>query len=700
MDNILNLPDDQIYSAKVYTDSTEEIKSTFDVKWQTPPKVADLKTDYQSAFTTHSQHVSEVNEWIAQFNGQLNVDIPKGRSRVQPKLIRKQAEWRYAALSEPFLSTYDLFQAEPVTYEDKAAAIQNQLLLNYQINNRIDKVKFIDEYVRTAVDEGTVVCKVGWEFKEEEREVEEPIIDMVPVQDPNIAQQMMLEGLQPFEPGIVGTKLVKKMVTVANHPTVEVCEYDNVIIDPTCKGDITKAKFVIHRYTTSLDILKADSRYKNIDAIIASENSPLAEPDYRENTTDFVFRDKARKKVVMYEYWGYWDVEGTGEVKPILASWIGNTLVRLEENPYPDKQLPFVIVQYLPRRKQIYGEPDGALLEDNQKIVGAVTRGMIDLMGKSANSQMGVRVDALDVVNKRRFDNGQDYFFNGNVDPRQAFHMHTYPEIPNSAMNMLQLQNIEAESLTGVKAFSGGLTGNALGDTATGIRGALDAASKRELGILRRLANGIIQIGRKFISMNAEFLDEEEVVRVTNEEFVPIKRDDLAGQIDLRLTISTAEEDNNKAQELAFMLQTIGNSVGTDVTMMILADIARLRKMPDLAKRLETFQPQPDPMQQRMAELQVALLEAQVINERAKGKENEIDAIVKMSKAELTAAQARKVSTDADLNDLDFVEQAEGVKHTRELDKQDRQVAGQIDTAAAKAMLDFQRERSLPKKQQ
>ena len=71
-----------------------------------------------------------------------------------------------------------------------------------------------------------------------------------------------------------------------------------------------------------------------------------------------------------------------------------------------------------------------------------------------------------------------------------------------------------------------------------------------------------------------------------------------------------------------------------------------------------------------------------------------------MSKAELTSAQARKVSSDADLNDLDFVEQAEGVKHSRELDKQDRQVAGQIDTAAAKAMLDFQRERSLPKKKQ
>jgi hypothetical protein len=37
-----------------------------------------------------------------------------------------------------------------------------------------------------------------------------------------------------------------------------------------------------------------------------------------------------------------------------------------------DKKLPFISVQYLPTRKSIYGEPDGALLEDNQKIIGAV----------------------------------------------------------------------------------------------------------------------------------------------------------------------------------------------------------------------------------------------------------------------------------------------------------------------------------------
>lgn len=85
-----------------------------------------------------------------------------GRSAVQPRLIRKQAEWRYPGLTEPFLSTEELFKAEPRSWEDKKAAIQNQTLLNYQFNIKINKVRFIDNYVHAAVNEGTVICRVGW----------------------------------------------------------------------------------------------------------------------------------------------------------------------------------------------------------------------------------------------------------------------------------------------------------------------------------------------------------------------------------------------------------------------------------------------------------------------------------------------------------------------------------------------------------
>jgi len=686
-------------------------------KWDNAPTIKDLKQDLQEAKSAHDAHVTEVSTWLDNLNvtGSAKVNTPDGRSKIVPKLIRKQAEWRYASLSEPFLSTDDVFNVEPITWEDTKSAKQNELILNNQFNTKLGKVGFIDEFVRTAVDEGTVIVRLGWDYEEEIVEVDVPVFEYVPVMDQGAIEQlqrigqlqqespseynalpeeirisfeMSMQTGQPVMPQQVGMETREEVKVLKNCPTVEVCDYRNVMVDPTCEGNLDKANFIIYSFETSLSELKKDGKYSNLDRINVTNSSVLSEPDHAtHDDSSFSFKDKPRQKFVAYEYWGYWDIDNSGIVKPIVATFVGDTIIRMEENPFPDQKLPFVLVQYLPKRKSIYGEPDGALLEENQKIAGAVTRGMIDVMGRSANGQMAIRKDALDLTNRRKFDKGLDYEFNANVDPRQAFHMHTYPEIPASAQFMLQLQNMEAESLTGVKAFTSGISGQALGNTATGIRSALDATSKRELAILRRLAEGIIHIGRKIIAMNAEFLSDVEVVRVTNEEFVEIRRDDLPGNYDLRLTISTAEADNEKAQELAFMLQTMGNNMDPEMSKMILADIARLRKMPELAKKITEYQPQPDPYVEQRKQLELRLLEAQANNEQAKAEENRVDIELKSAKARTELAKSRNLDSKSDKEDLDFVRTQSGQSAQEELDKKDFDRKMQLDLKAADAML-------------
>ncbi len=666
---MLNTWRTKIVVDRLLDDNEVETKSADLVDWKNPPELMDLKQDHESAQSAHKLHTMEVDTWLNVLNGVQTINAKKGRSRLVPKLARKQAEWRYAALSEPFLSTDDLFNTSPATYEDKDSAVQNGLMLNYQINCKIDKVSFIDEYIRTAVDEGTVIVRVGWEFEEDERKVYEDIMepqlvagpDGQPLMDPNT-------GAPAMQPVKVGEQEVMKTIVTKNQPVLTVCDYENVTIDPTCEGDLDNAKFIVYSFETSYSELKKDGRYKNLDVINFESASVLAEPDHKISSDDtaFTFKDKARKKVIAREYWGFWDIHDTGEVTSFVATWVGNTMIRLEENPYPDKKLPFVLVQYLPRRRNIYGEPDSALIEDNQKIVGAVTRGIIDVIGRSANGQQGIRKDALDVTNARKFERGEDYKFNVQVDPRQAFHMETYPEIPRSALEVLNMQNNDAEALTGVKAFTQGISGQALGTTATGIRSALDATSKRELGILRRLSNGLNQIGRKIISMNAEFLEDEEIIRVTNDELVVIDRNDLGGKYDIKLNISTAEADEQKASELSFMLQTMGNTMPPEMSYLILADIATLRKMPDLAQKIKEFQPTPDPMAQQMQQLQMQLLQAQIVNEQAKGQENAVDVQLKTAKTQTEQAKARNMHSDSDKKDLDFLEQESGVANARD----------------------------------
>lgn len=654
-----------------------------------------LKQDLQDAKPIHDAQVSRIDRWLENLNGTGAAKIKpvEGSSSIVPKVIRKQAEWRYAALSEPFLSTQDLYNVKPKTWEDRKAAQQNQLLLNHQINTSIDKVRFIDEYVRAAVDEGTVIVRTGWEYDDEQYEAEvddfqfqvNPLfaglhqqIAQLKAESPSQyatdipeelkeAHELTVEKGVPIEPVLIGKKKVMKTRVLYNRPTLEVCKYQNVVFDPTCNGMVEKANFVVYSFETSLAVLEKDKRYKNLDQINLTGNSILAQPDHAPNggQHNFNFSDKARKKFVAYEYWGYWDVNGDGKLVPFVATWVGDVCIRMEENPFPDKAIPFIVEHYLPVRGATHGEPDGALLEDNQKVIGAVTRGMIDILGKSANGQTGIRKDMLDATNQRKFEKGLDYEFNPNVDPRAGVFMHTYAEIPQSAQFMLQLQNYEAEALTGVKSFSQGISGASLGDVAAGVRGALDAASKRELGILRRLSNGMVKIGRKLISMNSEFLTEEEVVRVTNEEFIKVRRDDLAGAFDLELSISTAEEDNNKAEQLAFMFQTIGPKGDPGMTKMILSDIARLRKMPDLAKKIESYEPQPDPLAQRIQQLEIAKLEAEVAEIQARAMSLQAGAVLSNAKAGTEQVKQGNLQSDTDQKNLNFVEQESGVTQER-----------------------------------
>lgn len=665
-------------------------------EWNNEPTLSSLKQNYEDAQVEVDKHIIKVDDWLNNLNitGSAKLDKVKNRSSIQPKLIRKQAEWRYSSLSEPFLSTPDIFNVSPVTFEDKEAAKQNELVLNYQFNHHINKVNFIDEYVRTAVDEGTVIVRVGWEYEEKQETVLKPVYGTRPNNSPEfvamiqqafalsqsdpeqfkqlppeLTQSLMAsqENGQPVEVYVEAEEEVLETKIVRNQPTAEVCNIRDVVVDPTCRGDISKAKFVVHKFVTSLEELKSLGHYKNLDQIKLTGNSILADPDHEsEDNSSFNFTDTPRKKFIAYEYWGYWDINDEGTVEPFVATWVGNTLIRLESNPFPSKELPFVTVPYLPVRKSLYGEPDGELIKDNQDIVGAVTRGMIDILASSANGQRGYAMNALDVTNRRRFEQGKDYQFNPGVDPRLAFHTEVFPEIPASSQFVLQATNADAESLTGVKAFNSGISGQALGDTATGVRGALDASSKRELGILRRLAHGMVEIGRKIISMNSEFLGDEEIIRVTNEEFVAINREALAGSFDLRLTISTAEEDNQKAQELAFMLQTTAPSSDPAEVRMIRSEIARLRKMPELAKRIAEYQPEPDPLEQRRRELELELIEAQIADYLNKGQENG-------AQAQLHIAKAKEAESQADLNNLQFVEQESGVQQERDLQKQGEQ---------------------------
>lgn len=672
--------------------------------WENEPTLQILKTDFEAAKPSHDAWVNNITRWndLMKVTGKAKPPVIKGHSSVQPKLIRRQAEWRYSALTEPFLSSPKLFKITPTTFEDDAASKQNDLVLNWQFRTKLNRIKLVDDYVRSTVDDGTCVAKVGWKRFTKMVDETAPVYEHYEITDEQMLQQfqqaldMKMADPRSYEEQVPaewkaavdlyeesgqvtyavasGEETVKVEKVVENRPVVDILNPGNVYVDPSCNGDIDKALFVIVSFETNKsELSKEPEKYKNLDKVNWEGSTPLTQPDHVSTTpSDFNYKDSARKKVVAFEYWGFYNINGGDELVPFVATWIGDTLIRMELNPFPDEKLPFVLVNYLPVKRELYGEPDAEMLEDNQRIMGAVTRGMIDLLGRSANGQQGFAKGMLDPLNRRRFDNGQDYEYNPNQNPQQGLIEHKFPEIPQSAMLMVQLQNQDAESLTGVKNFSGGLSGSAYGDVAAGIRGMLDAASKREMGILRRLAKGMAEIGSKIIAMNAEFLSEKEVVRVTNDEYVTILREDLKGEFDLEVDISTAEIDNEKAQDLGFMLQTIGPNMDPSFSTMILSEIAELKRMPSLAEKLRTWAPTPDPVQQKLKELELKKIELEM---------SELE-----SKINLNNAKAEEALAGRDQKNLDFVEQETGTKHARDMERQKAQSEGNANLQVTKAL--------------
>lgn len=652
--------------------------------------LSNLKADFTASKLLRNELDQKIARWKSEYNAEPYGNEVNGRSKLVSRDIKKQSEWQHAALIEPFVSTPDIIKANPVTSEDAEIAPKIEVLLNTQFCRQFSRYNFMTKALKVLDQEGTVVIRTGWEYEEKVVEVQED--REIPNPDYQRAIEAINQGmadpniLQGIEPTLITKVRVRKTKPVKNHPTAMVCRNEDIFIDPTCQDDMDKCQFVIYRYETDMTTLKQAGIYKNLDKIkIPTGLTGTNDTEYiTEDSTSFRFSDTARKKIVVHEYWGNYDINGDDIAEPIVCTWIDNTIIRLEDNPFPDKKPPFLIVPFSAIPFKLYGESNAELLSDIQKIKTAIYRGFIDNMALSNNGQKGIKKGSLDEYNKQRFLNGENFEFNHYASD---FFIGNFNELPSSIFNVLTLMNNEAESITGVASFNTGINGNALGSTATSIRGAIDSASTRRLNIVRNISENLVKpLLRKWLAYDAMFLDEESQYRITNDTFVYLKRDDLGANIDIDLSISTSDDNRAKAQELAFVLQTVGPSEDPRLRKILMAQIAQLYRMPDLAKMIMDYKPEPDPMAEQMRQLQMQLLQAEIANTQAKAGENTVDQDVKRAKVQTELAKAKNLNSMADKTDLDYVHQYSGIKEKETLQRQQLQNQFNIDRETLKLL--------------
>lgn len=704
-------------------------------KWSNEPTQQALKADLDEADSSRQIQITKLLQYREDMEGgkPLSPKIrDKGKSTQQPLVIRKQAEWAYPIMEEPFLSTQDMFQIQPRGRNDEDAARQNGMLLNWFMSTKINKTAFIGEMVRTLYDEGTVIVKNGWKVEEEPVEIEvlEPVYG-TPEESLAALQQAVQAGemdeteaqamLEMGEPAQIGTQKVTKieMRTVENHPTLEVMDNTNIIIDPTCDGDISRAQFIIHEYETDYATLKGQEyndktgrgTYKNLSKVRfdLEKDDPYGEYDSEEKV-NFFFKDKPRQKVKAYEYWGFWDIHGKGELTAIVATWIGDVMVRLEENPYSHQELPFAVARYMPRKKEFWGQPDAELLKENQETIGIYTRAMHDQTITNALGQRLVNETLFNSPSQwQAFQKGNDARYSPHGDPDKMIWKAKIEPIDKSSFDMINYQIADAESIIGQKSFDRGISGDSLGTSVGGIRSAMDATSKRKLGVLRRISDELLRTTARQILVNAqEYVDQETVIRLSDGEFVDILKQDIQMEFDLRVEINTPEKEQEVSDKIAFLLQTTMQTLPLDMSKTLLKKWANVNKMPDVAKDIDEIQPPaPSEAEIKLQEIELATAEmnlknaqlendkiyaetAKIYADRDRTDAHTYEAINRMSddagkadklssEAELKRAQARKIMSEADELDRLHLRAVDGID--RQESVEDQQFKADVEAA-------------------
>jgi len=688
--------------------------------WSNAPTVADFKADHDSAESGQDAFRERLQGWNETRDGGKVLKAAKvGRSTSRPLVVRKANEWKYASLEDPFLSTPGLYKISPATFKDVEAAKQNESILNYQWNTKVQKTVLVTDIIRTVVDEGTVIVKTGWktEFETEIVKVEQPVyatpeeslaMMQAAVQAGKMAPEDAQAMMETGEPVVKTTEIVEqeREIMRKNQPTYEVCLNANVTIDPTCDGVMEDALFVIHEYDTNLSELRMNEYeeleeggtrgfYYNLDHIgVGSESDDNALSD---ESNEFRFKDKARMRLRAYEYWGYWDVNDDGVLVSVVATWINDTLIRLQENPFPHGRLPFSIATYMPVKKSVHGEPDAELLKENQDTIGRMTRAIQDITTKQAVGQEFIDENFFPSPSqKNSYEKGNTVYYRTGFDPKKAIHRSDIQQVGSTPFDIINWQTTDANELTGTRPFGG--PGGAKMNGNQQSKDSMDATAKRELSILRRLSDNLfVDMAKMTIAMNQAFLSEETVIRITDKEFVTINRDDLGGDFDLRVQVSTPERDQDQAEKIMKLMQTNAANMDQEIVKMHYVKMAELWKLEDLAMAVQEYQPQPDPKQEQLAELQIEEqklknailmkeledLDSKITERVSRAAGNTGDSDLTAAKTEQALALTDKLKSETDILDQSFLYLQSG--KSRQEDVEDQEYKTSVDAAKSDA---------------
>ncbi len=448
------------------------------------------KEDLSTARKNKTTIDGKIQKWRDLANGEPLGNEADGRSKYVAKEAQKAISWYIPNSIKPFMSSNEIVDFVPRTFDDVQRAKSQNTLINYQFNNNFPKYQFLHTAINLFATEGTTVARLGWIHEEEtetmpfEGVTREQLDEMeaggaeINIEDSAIVLVDALEDPRGVSEEIFKGTATITTTTVSRPDAESIKNEDFFIIGET----IEDSDCCIQRIdTTRYELRKQDKAYdpsgiyENVDQITASgtdtKESGLGQDRETQLENYGGTRDddkKGRDPLTIYEYYGNIDRDGDGIAEPIVCVWSGNTILRISENPFPDEEPPFIGAPFMPIPFSFFGNGLPYYLEDVTNVKTAIMRTFIDLMANSTNGMKHIQKGSINTLNTRRLREAKI----GSViewDDINGFQPEVHNEIPNSLQTMYELFTAEGENESGITRYNQGLDAKSLNKTATGI---------------------------------------------------------------------------------------------------------------------------------------------------------------------------------------------------------------------------------------
>jgi hypothetical protein len=242
-------------------------------------------------------------------------------------------------------------------------------------------------------------------------------------------------------------------------------------------------------------------------------------------------------------------------------------------------------------------------------------RAIMENANNANSNQKWVKKGALDVVNKRKMLNGED--FETNVDPQVAIVQGQFNQVPQSVFEVMEIVKQEEEEITGITRMGAGVNENALksGVTATAVQAFNDTASRRLTFVVKRISTLLSRIFKRYADLNALHMEPQ----ILNDMLID---GSMICNEGITVIAPSSVEKQKQIQNTLFMLQQLqllGSTLPPSIYIDLIASLADNLDMPVLRQELQAVKENMQtPQAQQQAQEQQALQQQAIIAEMNK----------------------------------------------------------------------------------